>query len=356
MRRNSLSTSGTNWFRHSRSPALQRRSNSVTGSDLAGSTTFFSGRCVFPRIIALIEGVASGFATNRNSRRQRGMGGRLLMWVLASDLDRLSEANRPWIETYCNVVHSSANFARPQVGHPTSEQENIMFRTKVTRTLALAGFAPGKPAIANCQERFCRSAKSMEALSLVAAVYALAAMRITPAQAATEIVLHNFASPPKGADPYPGVIRDAAGNFYGTAPGGRYGFGVVYKLDAAGQETVLHTFTGGADGGNPFVGVTRDSAGNLYGTTSNGGPANAGVVYKLDTAGNETVLYSFTGGADGGYPQAGIILDTAGNLYGTASRGGTAGAGVVYKLDTSGNETVLHAFAATDGLNPQAGV
>ena len=91
---------------------------------------------------------------------------------------------------------------------------------------------------------------------------------------------------------------------------------MVYKVDTAGHQTVLYNFTGGADGGNPYAGVIRDSAGNLYGTTI-GGTAGAGVVYKLDTSGHETVLYSFTGGADGSNPLAGVTLDSAGNLYGT---------------------------------------
>jgi len=95
---------------------------------------------------------------------------------------------------------------------------------------------------------------------------------------------------------------------------------------------VLHSFTGGADGGNPVAGVISDSAGNLYGTTQKGGPANAGVVYKLDPAGNETVLYSFTGGVDGGTPDASVIRDPAGNLYGTTYSGGKESTGVVFKL------------------------
>ena len=78
-----------------------------------------------------------------------------------------------------------------------------------------------------------------------------------------------------------------------------------------------------------------DSTGNLYGTANSGGSANAGVVFKLDTAGHETVLYSFTGGADGANPNGGVIRDSAGNLYGTTYNGGTSGAGVVFKLDTS---------------------
>jgi uncharacterized repeat protein (TIGR03803 family) len=154
------------------------------------------------------------------------------------------------------------------------------------------------------------------------------------------------------------VIRDSAGNLYGTTPGGGIsGAGVVYKLDTAGQETVLYTFTGGADGGNPDAGVIADSAGNLYGTTYNGGTSGAGVVFKLDAAGQETVLYTFTGGADGGYPNAAVIRDSTGNLYGTTVGGGTAGWGVVYKLDTAGEETALYTFTGgADGGNPYAGV
>ena len=126
-----------------------------------------------------------------------------------------------------------------------------------------------------------------------------------------------------------GVIRDPAGNLYGTTSlGGTGGGGVVYELG-----TVLYSFTGGADGGGPN-GVIRDSAGNLYGTTTYGGTGYPGwgVVYKLDTAGQETVLYSFTGGADGSKPQAGVIRDSAGNLYGTTNGGGKYGGGVVFKL------------------------
>ncbi len=169
-----------------------------------------------------------------------------------------------------------------------------------------------------------------------------------------ETVLYGFPGPAKGNLPYGGVIGDAAGNLYGTTDtGGSAGAGVVYKLDAAGQETVLYTFTGGADGRNPWSGVVRDAAGNLYGTTLSGGASNAGVVYKVDPAGQQTVLYSFTGGADGGYPFAGVILDAAGNLYGTTQQGGAGGYGVVYKLDTSGHQTVLYTFmGGPDGYTP----
>ncbi len=98
----------------------------------------------------------------------------------------------------------------------------------------------------------------------------------------------------------------------------------------------MYSFTGGADGAYPYGGVIGDSAGNLYGTTEGGGASGAGVVFKVNTSGNETVLYSFTGGADGGYPLGGLIPDSADNLYGTTEGGGASGAGVVYKVESVG--------------------
>jgi uncharacterized repeat protein (TIGR03803 family) len=197
-------------------------------------------------------------------------------------------------------------------------------------------------------------------MGLLWIICALAAMMTAPvaARAASEVVLHNFASPPQGAFPYASVIRDAADNLYGTAnSGGTANAGVVYRLDAAGQVTVIHNFTGGADGGFPYAGVIRDSAGNLYGTTSNGGASNTGVVYKLDASGQETVLHNFTGGTDGLSPYAGVTRDSAGNLYGTTTNGGTSNAGVVYKLDAASHETVLYNFTGgADGGHPYAGV
>jgi uncharacterized repeat protein (TIGR03803 family) len=169
-----------------------------------------------------------------------------------------------------------------------------------------------------------------------------------------EAVLYSFASGPyDGGGPFSGVIRDEAGNLYGTTSnGGTSGYGVVYKLDKSGQETVLYRFAGGADGGHPTTGVIRDSSGNLYGITNNGGLANAGVVYKLNTESYKAVLYGFTGGADGSGPNS-VVRDSDGNLYGTTAGGGTAGWGVVYKLDTAGNETVLYTFTGgPDGGGP----
>ncbi len=153
--------------------------------------------------------------------------------------------------------------------------------------------------------------------------------------AGNETILHRFTGGADGAGPAAGVIRDAKGNLYGTTPGGgAAGAGTVYMVSSSGQETVLYRFTGKGDGGGPRGGLTRDAAGNLYGTASTGGASNAGVVFMLSPAGQETVLYSFTGGADGGDPVSGVIRDQAGSLFGTTLNGGARGGGVVFKVGT----------------------
>jgi uncharacterized repeat protein (TIGR03803 family) len=139
-------------------------------------------------------------------------------------------------------------------------------------------------------------------------------------------VLYGFTEGADGGYPYyAGVVRDSAGNLYGTTElGGTAQAGVVHKIGTSGQETVLYSFPGATDGRYPLAGVIRDSAGNLYGTTNNGDTAGAGVVYKVSASGVETLLYKFTGGADGGFPYyAGVIRDSSGNLYGTTTDGGS---------------------------------
>ena len=172
-----------------------------------------------------------------------------------------------------------------------------------------------------------------------------------------EVVLHSFRfNPADGANPNAGLVRDDAGNLYGTtAYLGAYYNGTVFMVDRTGKETVLHSFNG-ADGAYPYANLIRDDAGNLYGTTSGGGPSDRGTVFKLDITGMETVLYSFTGYADGAYPYAGLVRDDAGNLYGTTSIGGTRDLGTVFKLDTAGKKTVLHSFNGADGAYPNAGL
>jgi uncharacterized repeat protein (TIGR03803 family) len=172
------------------------------------------------------------------------------------------------------------------------------------------------------------------------------------------------ASNADGAEPMAGVNVDSDGNLFGTTyyggNAGCYeqrgypaGCGTAFKLNPTGRKVDVFSFFG-SNGQFPLAGLTRDSSGNLYGTTSEGGPSwpnGDGIVFKIGKTGKETVLYSFTGGADGGVPVAGVVLDAEGNLYGTTEYGGSEpcgaypGCGTVYKLDlANGQETVLYSF------------
>jgi uncharacterized repeat protein (TIGR03803 family) len=170
--------------------------------------------------------------------------------------------------------------------------------------------------------------------------------------------IHTFQNGTDGRGPEGSLIWDPAGNLYGaTTAGGLYGQGTVYELspqqDGTWTESFLYSFTGGADGGVPVAGVIRDEDGNLYGTTFLGGTSGNGVVFRIDAHGNESVLYTFTGGTDGALPTADLVRDQHRNLYGTTCCGGDLGGGVVFKLDTTGRETVLYAFTGqADGASP----
>ncbi len=118
---------------------------------------------------------------------------------------------------------------------------------------------------------------------------------------------------------------------------------------------IVHDFTGGHDGANPDDGLVMGPTGLLYGTASAGGDAGLGVVYRLNAKGGETVLHSFAGGADGATPNGGLILDSSGTLLGTTAAGGASGAGTVFRVK-DGKEAVLYSFAggSADGASPQA--
>jgi len=182
-------------------------------------------------------------------------------------------------------------------------------------------------------------------------------------------VIYKFTGGADGGSPMWGVTVDSAGNLYGmTDQGGAYGNGTVFKLaknsDGTWTESVLYSFTGGSDGGTPFAGVRFDTSGNLYGTTQDGGDFSAGIVFQLvpNSGGTwtENVLYSFADGSGGPYFTSGVIVDAAGALYGTTSAGGTQGLGVVYKLTPNSDGTwtygVLHNFmGGKDGSYPLYG-
>jgi uncharacterized repeat protein (TIGR03803 family) len=180
--------------------------------------------------------------------------------------------------------------------------------------------------------------------------------------AGKQVWLHSF-NGENGYSPSVGLLRGSQGVFYGTTVyGGNYkcfsiGCGTAFELDPNGHEKMLYKFTGNVDGIFPGGPLVKDASGKVYGTTS-GGAYNLGNVFKLNKTGKETALYSFTGGSDGCFPDPGPILDAAGNLYGVTSEGGVgfcnSGYGVVYKLDSSGDLAVLHTFDAADGANPDS--
>jgi len=177
------------------------------------------------------------------------------------------------------------------------------------------------------------------------------------ASAQTFKVLYRFNGASDGANPWGGLIRDRAGNLYGTTSCGpcMSAYGTIFKVDAKGHESTLYNFTGGTDGGEPDSTLIQDSTGNLYGTTYRGGAYGLGTVFKVDTAGNLTVLFSFSGYSTGYFPFGGLIRDAEGNLFGTTQAGGSF-YGTVFKLDASGNETVLHSFSGTDDGGLPAGL
>jgi uncharacterized repeat protein (TIGR03803 family) len=202
-----------------------------------------------------------------------------------------------------------------------------------------------------------------------------------------ETIIYNFQGLSDGNLPEAGLALDAAGNLYGTtSEGGIYpgdqGCGVAFKLasnpDGTWTQSVVYTFAGTSDGCGPLAGVVLDSAGNLYGTAPSGGTGGphcnfgCGVVYKLTPTPSgpwtESTIYNFGGMPDGAYPRAGLTFDAAGNLYGTTNGGGSStnpycsqGCGTLFKLTPSGgswSESVLYNFAGptTDGGQPSAGV
>jgi uncharacterized repeat protein (TIGR03803 family) len=185
---------------------------------------------------------------------------------------------------------------------------------------------------------------------ILAVLSALLLTAALPAHAQTGTVLYNFTGGSDGGDPGYTLTADGAGNFYGTTYGGGLGqgfngHGTVFELSPNGvggwNEAVVYTFTGGADGGQPaYSGLIFDGVGNLYGTACCGGANGHGVVFELRPAGNnwtETVLYSFADGTDGASPFGSLIIDKAGNLYGTTLQGGIGEHGIVFELSPSGS-------------------
>jgi uncharacterized repeat protein (TIGR03803 family) len=183
----------------------------------------------------------------------------------------------------------------------------------------------------------------------------------------TTKLVYSFAGDTDGEYTDTELVRDSAGNLYGSSvQGGTFGGGTVFQVTPAGIHTVLYNFTGGADGGEPYKGVTLDSAGNLYGTAVTGGrgacEGGCGVVYKLTNSGGtwtQTVIHAFTG-ADGSGPGAPVAIDKHGNVFGTTPTGGADGMGTIYRLAPDGSGgykfRVIHTFTGgADGGGGSAG-
>jgi uncharacterized repeat protein (TIGR03803 family) len=177
--------------------------------------------------------------------------------------------------------------------------------------------------------------------------------KVTPKGALT--VLYNFAGGSDGAGPIGNLVRDKAGNFYGvTSAGGvtascEIGCGTIFKVTPAGKESVLYRFTGGADGSGPNWPVTLDAAGNLYGYNFNTHSSDEGdgIIYKLTPDGAFSIVYTFcslSNCADGSIPSGSLIFDMSGNAYGVTSLGGAFNLGTVFKLTPEGVESVLFSF------------
>lgn len=195
----------------------------------------------------------------------------------------------------------------------------------------------------------------------LAVLLVLGVLASQPAHAQTNFkVLYSFRGKPAGDGslPHATLVRDSAGNLFGTTLlGGDTNNGTVFKLDSSGRETVLHRFAAGSNGAYPLANLVLDSAGNLYGTTARGGTFSQGTVFKVEAAGNETVLHSFAGLPDSARPNGGLARDSASNLYGTTIVGGSANLGTVFKVDSNNHEAILHSFAGLgDEANPDAGL
>ena len=208
-------------------------------------------------------------------------------------------------------------------------------------------------------------------LLLLAAVLGLLVTTTQVSVAQTLTTLYSFEGgvngkqyPYDGAYPYGGLLRWGR-NMYGTTIfGGNYGQGTVFEVTPEDTDSILYSFKGGSDGANPVSTLIRDTAGNLYGTTDNGGTYNSGTVFKLippvthRDGWTEQLLYTFTGGTDGGNPGAGALIEDAlGNLYGETLGGGLYGYGTVYEITGVNNETVLYNFTGgSDGAYPVGGL
>ena len=186
--------------------------------------------------------------------------------------------------------------------------------------------------------------------------------RFTPAGTLT--TLYTFPANQWGGNLTGGLVQGTDGYFYGTTNhDGLNSYGTVFRMDSSGNLTILYNFSG-PDGINPFAGLALGSDGNIYGTTAVGGVNGWGTVFKITPGGTLTTLYDFAE-TDGAFPMGVLILASDGNLYGTTSEGGanlctvegnSAGCGTIFRMTPDGTLTTLHSFNGADGFTPYAGL
>ncbi|HTS38725.1 MAG TPA: choice-of-anchor tandem repeat GloVer-containing protein [Candidatus Solibacter sp.] len=189
----------------------------------------------------------------------------------------------------------------------------------------------------------------------IAAMLLLALAAMLPAYGQTFTALHQFNSQNDGAEPQGSVIRDSAGNIFGTTTNPS----TIFKIDAKLKESVLFNINGSSLGDFPTGSLTQDAAGNLYGIAE-GGSGGAGVIYKLSPQGQETILFAFQGGLHNTTPKSpagGVLLGKNGNIFGAAQFGNKQkcfiGCGSIFRLDSTGTMHFLHVFTGgIDGANP----
>jgi uncharacterized repeat protein (TIGR03803 family) len=199
----------------------------------------------------------------------------------------------------------------------------------------------------------------MKKLVLAIMMLAVAAAVTQTAVAQAFKTLHQFDTKTsgEGAIPHGALLRDAAGNLYGTTLSGGSGDGTVFKIDSTGKETILFTFNLALSGSSPDTPLIQDQAGNLYGIVQEGGPRGGGLVYKLSPQGEQTILQAFQLGPKDSpvVPTGGLLMDKSGNLFGTTFSGGkcSSGCGTVFRLDPAGKLHLLYKFTGgSDGSEP----
>ena len=219
---------------------------------------------------------------------------------------------------------------------------------KVLHSFGPQGVGPQSGVIVDSQGNLYGTASEGGSCQYCGTVYEITA-------AGKEITLHNFGGPNDGSGPIGGLIRDPQGNLYGTTfdGGPNNGQGIVFEITSSGVEKILFVFDG-TDGAWPMASLIRDAQGNLYGTASQGGAQSVGTVFKIDSSGVESTLYNFqTISGDGQVPEGQLVMDASGNLYGTTHDGGSYQKGTVFEITPDRTETVLYSFTGgADGKAP----